>query len=99
MRTVREKCLKFQTIQHIMFQPTGKPIIGTTVEALAVLPKANRVDAQVGRTLFSHFYMCRNRGGSGRGFDPPTLKNRKNIGFFTGPDPLKTKPAFNVGPS
>ena len=53
-----------------MFQPTGKPIIGTTEEALAVLPKANRVDAQVGSTLLSHFYMCRSRG-YGVGNTPP----------------------------
>ena len=44
------------------------------------------------------------RGGGGRGPDPP-LKNHKNIGFLSnsGPDPQKnfeaTEPAFNVGPS
>ncbi|KAK3607906.1 hypothetical protein CHS0354_036732 [Potamilus streckersoni] len=29
------------------FKPPGKPLIGTTVEPLAVLPKANRVDPQL----------------------------------------------------
>ena len=31
---------------------------------------------------------------------PLSRKNHKNIGFLskTGPDPLKTKPEFNVGP-
>ena len=31
----------------LYLQPAPKPVMGTTVEPLAVLPKANRVDAQV----------------------------------------------------
>lgn len=31
----------------MLLQPPPKPIMGSTIEALAVLPKANRVDAQV----------------------------------------------------
>ena len=46
--------------------------------------------------------MCGSRGGGGGGQGVRTpLKNHKNIEFLsnTGPDPLKIKPAFNVGPS
>ena len=41
--------------------------------------------------------MCVSRGDR----TPPPLENHKNIGFLSniGPDTLKTKPAFNVGPS
>ena len=56
-----------------MFQPTGKPIIGTTVEALAVLPKANRVDAQVGSTLLHVQILTEGGGGGTGGPDPPPL--------------------------
>ena len=69
------------------------------MEALAVLPKANRVDAQVGSTLFCHFYMCGSRvggrGGGDCGFGTP-FKNHKNIGFLsnTGQDPLKNQARF-----
>ena len=47
-------------------------------------------------SLSNHVGIQRGDRGSG-----PPLKNHKNIGFLsnTGPGPLATKPAFNVGPT
>ena len=47
-------------------------------------------------SLSNHGRIQRGDRGSG-----PPLKNHKNIGFLsnTGPGPLATKPAFNVGPT
>ena len=55
-----------------------------------------------------HIFPCADPeggGGGAGGLDPPSLENRKYVGFLsnTGLDPLKnhtaTKSAFNVGPS
>ena len=51
------------------------------------------------RQRLSRVGHVRIQGGGAGGPDPP--ENHKNIGFLsnTGPDPLATKPAFNVGPT
>jgi len=40
------------------FQPPPKPIMGSTIEPLAVLPKANRVDAQVSIHWINNALSC-----------------------------------------